>query len=174
MLILYLLFLIFAPTQLWVFFQTPTPIFFLNSPEAFPQFSFCLSAGFPVRSFKTWTTSTYLLASIFFANSAFQSPAVSRWPSPVPSPARSTSTYSLLFYMPSKALCSVPFLPLPRVLFDTPGTLMGQSETLSLRISLWLIFITPQSPQAPTPNPSQIYNLCCLQLQMFCSVFYSL
>lgn len=77
--------------------------------------------------------------------------------------------YSLVFHMPSKALCSVPFLPLPRVLFDTPGMLMGQSETLSLRISLWLIFISP-----PTPLLSQIYNLCCLQLQMFCSGFYSL
>lgn len=51
--------------------------------------------------------------------------------------------YSVVFPMPSKALCSVPFLPLPRVLFDTPGMLMGQSETLSLRISLWLIFISP-------------------------------
>lgn len=75
--------------------------------------------------------------------------------------------HSPVYHTPSKALCSVPFLPLPRVLFDTPGMLMGQSETLSLRISLWLIFIHP-------PFHSQIYNLCCLQLQMFCSAFYSL
>lgn len=137
-------FLILAPKQLQVFFP--------NSP---------LPARLLSRSFIT--TSLQLFHSFLLIRMNFlwggsrhkQHPCISavalsllvlHYTSYRPSPALSPlPLHSLVFHMPSKALCSVPFLPLPQVLFDTPGTLMGQSETLSLRISLWLIFISPSS-----------------------------
>lgn len=163
----FLCFLILAPTQLKVFFRQPGLVFFFFFLTTSPQFFHSsLSANrdnFLWEGSRLQPTSVHLLGCIVFVKTVCHSP-----PQCVPGPLlHILPLHSLLFHTPSKALCSVPFLPLPRVLFDTPGMLMGQSETLSLRISLWLIFIPP-------PPPPLIYNLCCLQLQMFCSGFYSL
>lgn len=126
------------------FSKTP-PCLFHSFPSAFPKLSLCLSGWFPVRRFKTQTMPVYLPSVILSLLIQHFSPIQYRTGLPRRSPLHTLPLHSLVFHMPSKALCSVPFLPLPQVLFVTSGILMGQSEALSLRISLWLIFISPLS-----------------------------
>lgn len=105
------LFLIHAPTQLLVFFQA---CYFHTHRHthrhSFSTVSLCLSGWFPVRTLEI-QTNEYPYSQFIFANTAFLSPTLSHNASYVYTlPLR-----SLLFHLPSNALCSVPFLPLPQV-----------------------------------------------------------
>lgn len=160
--IFHLFFLILAPTQLQVFFQTPAPSFFSQLPLSFST-AFSLLIGMisceEVSDTKQHPSISSVILSLlilhFSPRQYLAGPLLC-------SPLHALPLHSLLFHMPSKALCSVPFLPLPQVLFDTPGTLMGQSETLSLRISLWLIFIS--SPLSLRFITSAAYSSRCFVL----------